>query len=229
MENSKRGIIYCVENLDNGKKYIGCTVNFGRRIDNHLKDALNGKSTLAFYDDLKANPDRFVFKILEMKILVSDLKKKESEWIAKLNTVQQGYNLVIRSGNEQLSLELVKVIQEELAYEVVKFQDIANKYEVKLSCVYDINTGRSWYCEDLEYPLRKTSKQKRKMSLEELKNICNLLSENNLSFQEIATLNGWKSQSVLRKINNGTYSINLYPKEKYPLRPVDSRKGSRNK
>jgi hypothetical protein len=45
---------------------------------------------------------------------------------------------------------------------------------------------------------------------------------------EIALELGWSSEAVLRKINNGTYSVSPLPKECYPIRSVDSRKGRKS-
>ena len=39
----KTGVIYCIENKDNGKKYIGQTINFKRRVRQHKRNLNKNK------------------------------------------------------------------------------------------------------------------------------------------------------------------------------------------
>ena len=80
----------------------------------------------------------------------------------------------------------------------------------------------------LDYPLRKATVKRKKLTEKDVYEIYSLLSDSSLTFKQIATRYGWSSEAVLRKINNGTYSISPLPKSAYPIRVVDSRKGKRN-
>lgn len=82
---------YCIENTSTGKKYIGRTTNYRRRIKQHLKDLDNGNhpngGLLCDYQ----KGDCFVVYPLE--------EQKERDAIKKYDTISNGYNKVIPKGN----------------------------------------------------------------------------------------------------------------------------------
>jgi group I intron endonuclease len=94
-----KGIIYKIENLVNGKLYIGqtCAPLYKRR-SWHFRSLERKKHTNIHlqrsYD--KHGRDKFVLKIIEQGIPTEDLDKKEIEYIQKFNSTDQsfGYNIL---------------------------------------------------------------------------------------------------------------------------------------
>ena len=83
------GIVYCSTNKSNNQKYVGQTIN---DFETRKKDHLKSKDDSPFHKDLQANPQLFVWEILEDKIHESELDTKEALWIACLDTFRNGYN-----------------------------------------------------------------------------------------------------------------------------------------
>lgn len=86
------GYIYIVENLINGKAYVGYTKHPERRKFYHL----NGKSNCPALRSAvrKYGSENFDFCLLEGGSTDQELKEKEIYWIAALNTTSpNGYNL----------------------------------------------------------------------------------------------------------------------------------------
>lgn len=88
-------IIYCAENLINGKLYIGKTIsNIVHRKWAHLNDAKKGSNT-AFHCAIRKYGDKnFKFFILENCLPEDDLNEKEKFYISQFNSISpSGYNL----------------------------------------------------------------------------------------------------------------------------------------
>jgi group I intron endonuclease len=223
----KTGLVYQIKNLENSKVYIGCTaVNFGVRISQHLRSVGVVESPL--YDEMESDIKSFSFQIVENEIPLSSLRERESYWSRHFGSAMTGYNQVIASGNEKLIESIIWEVRDLLMTTRLKFTEIADLYNVSPSTIADINLGRSWLDESLEYPLRKQTVKRKQLSTDDIHEIYKMLRNSSLSFSEIALELGWSSEAVLRKINNGTYSVSPLPKECYPIRAVDSRKGRKS-
>ncbi|MDC0832920.1 GIY-YIG nuclease family protein [Geitlerinema sp. CS-897] len=223
------GIVYQIKNNENGKIYVGCTTNFASRIGSYVEAAKNGTLNTALYRDMREDITKFSFSILEQGIARSELRQRESEWIVNKKSIQKGYNAVRKSGNERLSEEEVREIRDCIQNTRLKFYEIAEIYGMQRDIISDINLGRAWFDPLYEYPLRKNTVKRKKLTEEDVLHIYSLLRDPNLSFSEIASLYGWRSEAVLRKINNGTYSVSPLTASSYPIRSVDSRKGNRKR
>lgn len=90
-------IVYVVENLINGKKYVGSTtLGLASRKRAHL----NGyhKNHKAIYDDVvKYGKDAFSFSVIVSCASYEEMQKQEMIWINKLDTVRSGYNKIVSS------------------------------------------------------------------------------------------------------------------------------------
>lgn len=92
--------IYAIENMDNGKCYIGQSQNIRVRWNNHLRQLLAGTHCNPRMQNawLKHTVSAFRFILLE-ECEVSELNAREQEWINQLNAAQDGYNLSPTAGS----------------------------------------------------------------------------------------------------------------------------------
>ena len=88
--------IYMYINKNNGKKYIGQTVDFNRRHKQHINASLSNmndydKNTPIHRAMRKYGIDNFSISIIE-ECSDIEINEKEIYWINKLNTYSNGYN-----------------------------------------------------------------------------------------------------------------------------------------
>jgi len=85
--------VYCIENLFNGKKYIGQTKNLCQRGSFHLALLQAGRHHCS---DMQEDYDKYGIKNFVYRVLWvcsgSSLFLKENEYIKKFNSVENGYN-----------------------------------------------------------------------------------------------------------------------------------------
>ena len=88
-------IIYCIENIISGKKYIGKTnCSLDQRIRSHLCKCKKRTKT-KLYDAIRSYGfNCFISYIVDTADTNDDLNKKEIEYIKKLDTIKNGYNMV---------------------------------------------------------------------------------------------------------------------------------------
>lgn len=88
-------LIYMIENILNGKFYIGKTVKtVQERFKQHIQRAQK-RINLKLYDAMNHyGIDKFVVHVIEDNIQSEDiLNEREIYWIAKLNAIENGYNM----------------------------------------------------------------------------------------------------------------------------------------
>lgn len=87
------GVIYCITNKVNDKKYIGQTINFQRRMWEHKYSKT--KESYLKNSIQKYGINNFKFEIIE-RVKIENLNKREIYWIDFYNTFKgEGYNLTI--------------------------------------------------------------------------------------------------------------------------------------
>lgn len=88
-------LIYMIENILNGKFYIGKTVKtVQERFNQHIRCAQRGENR-KLYDAMNHyGIDKFVIHVMEDNIQSEDvLNEREIYWISKLNAIENGYNM----------------------------------------------------------------------------------------------------------------------------------------
>lgn len=146
--------IYKYQNKQNGKIYIGRSVNITKRKWEHLSDP----SPYSYFDQtLQAiGEDAFTFEIIE-ECTAEELKDREKYWIRYYNCCvldnrDGGYNLT-HGGEEyrsdenpwaKLSIQQVKEIIDKLAYTTVSMEQLAKEYNVHRNTISDINRCHTW-------------------------------------------------------------------------------------
>ena len=88
------GIIYKVTNQENGKIYIGQTIQtLNERKNKHYYKARQKEYTTHFINALRKYPEEvFIWEIIDEAETQEVLDEKEKYWIAYYNSVEEGYN-----------------------------------------------------------------------------------------------------------------------------------------
>ncbi|MDF2615449.1 MAG: hypothetical protein K0Q47_104 [Sedimentibacter sp.] len=94
--------IYAIKCVVNGKAYVGSSKNIERRWKEH-KVSLNKQdkkkcNKLLLSDWIRYGQDKFTLEILE-ECLPQFIFKKENNWIGKLNSRREGYNINVAYNN----------------------------------------------------------------------------------------------------------------------------------
>lgn len=215
----KTGCIYKITNIKDNRVYIGQTslVNPIKRWEQHYNQAINSNNDLYLYKAIRKHGiENFSFQIIENNIPISDLDKKEKEYISfyESNKRGKGYNLTdggntsIRSKiNEKQAIEIIELLKKNIS-----IKEIALKYNISPSSVSDINCGDSWGFSYIKYPIRKHTNNKKKFSNDEIKEIYSLLNQEK-TYSYIAQKFNTSIQTI-SKINKGQeyFSNNIsYP------------------
>jgi group I intron endonuclease len=152
--------IYKITNLINQHCYVGQSRQIERRWYNHKIAAFNENDKAYEYPLYRAirkyGLENFSFEMLE-ECQIDELNEKEIFWI---NTLNPEYNqtdggdcLVTKA---KLTFEQVKEIQRLMIEDVngnLSHIELAKKYNVSKDAIRDINVGRTWFRDDLTYPL----------------------------------------------------------------------------
>lgn len=86
--------IYKIENIENGKVYIGQTIRpIEQRFRRHITDAINCKLNTHFARAIrKYGEKKFIISIIDTACDQSELNYKEQYWIKFYNSTIDGYN-----------------------------------------------------------------------------------------------------------------------------------------
>ena len=160
--------IYKFTNKITGKSYIGQSKNIQKRYNAHkskCNDTNKEKENTYFHRMLeKYGFDNFTFEILE-ECEEADLDSREIYYIDKLKTLYpNGYN-VSRGANlptphSMKSLKAVDEVRKLLKTTTLTNIEIGSMYNVSDQLISDINAGRVWYDDTINYPIRKYAHDK---------------------------------------------------------------------
>lgn len=90
--DARGGVVYIATDLSNNKQYVGQTLDFKRRIQEHLRGFCRKTRTL--FDCAIRGRGIGGFKIIQLLYPVDELNFWEEFWISKLNSLAPfGYNL----------------------------------------------------------------------------------------------------------------------------------------
>ncbi len=110
------GYIYQIKNLENGKVYIGQSIDFEKRKNQHLQRLKVGKHhNKELQKDFDAYIDNgFNFKVIESAETKEELDQLEASYINKTKTFENGYNIRdgLIGGKDQLNVDLPKDLME---------------------------------------------------------------------------------------------------------------------
>lgn len=150
--------IYKITNTENGKCYIGQSININDRITKH-KNKYKNKKDHSFksllYQDLRSyGIEEFKFEIIE-ECKKNQLDEREIYWINYFNSFFNGYN---ESFGGQSHLKMDKEtfigIVNDLETTDITQKEIAVKWNISEEMIQGINTGR-YIKHNRIYPIRK--------------------------------------------------------------------------
>ena len=183
--------IYIIKNRINHKVYVGQSDCAWKRWGSHLRDA-NSKPKLLIDKAIKKyGEENFWYELLEKQIQNYD--EREIFWIKEYNSqVPNGYNITpggkgVGSGINHVSSsiknqEILELIITDIKNGELTFERIAKKYQIGVSVVVGINSGKYYHNNNLKYPIREYF-----LSNEKLKRlIYSLKYELDKSIREIA-------------------------------------------
>ena len=218
----------------NNKSYIGISNNIRDRLLEHNRSI--NRYNYPIYNAIKKYGPIENFEILE-EIPKENRKlmgEREQYWINYYDTTNEenGYNLSIggdglhllgtKSPRAKLNDKEIKEVINLIIFSEKTFTEIAELYNIDLSCITDINTGESYYYQEYNYPLRSEEekerirmKNQRKIDSAIEEKVRKELKESKLTFKQIAD----KYQidhRLISDINNGyKYKSKNYT---YPIR-----------
>lgn len=223
--------IYGFQNIINGKWYVGQTSQQpSERKNQHIKSAYNPSDKdykALFHQKIRQyGQNNFIFTILEEVENKEDLDNRERYWIAYYQSFIKdgnGYNLTRggqkRKDNENYidlratfqTQEEIELVIQEIANLDNTLTDIADKYQVSLSLICEINTGRKYKQDNQNYPIRPL---KIKIDEEMVDFIIDLLKQNwsNTQIAELLKIDA----DVVYRINYG--KAHKRKNEIYPIR-----------
>lgn len=217
----EQGKIYKYTNLLNGMVYIGQTRQTLEQRDHKHLQQLNDNTY--FHRALtKYGRNNFSLELVEDNIPLELLDEKEKYYIdyfESFYTTGKGYNLTQGgqqgSSSQKLTIKQSKEIKELLKTSLYSFQEIGDLYGVTSYCISDINRGKSFVDEQIDYPIRKNPSHSF-IDDTKINIILDMLLHTTMTQEEIALATDVHSYTV-GEINRGKNS--WCPKDlDYPLR-----------
>lgn len=215
--------IYLIKNIITGSVYVGQTTRpFVERWKEHINIANNLNAQYSVSSVIKAirkyGLENFDFIVLE-QCDKQNLDAREIFWISvfeadshnNYNQTAGGQNSALISAKPNYFYEVIDLLKNSK----LTIKQIANQYNLNLNCVYDINSGRTFFDSKFCYPIRTLTGAK-KIFWEQYKLICDDIKNSTLTFIQIAQKYNLSISSI-KRINNGTFSYKLL-NEIYPLR-----------
>lgn len=152
--------IYKIENLINHKCYIGQAVDINKRWRRHRETYTDITSREYEYPVYRAmrkyGIENFSFEIVE-ECLREELNEKERFYIEKYNAFFGGYNQTLGGdgavNTDFATKEVIIGIISDLENTDMLQREIAEKWNVDISSVNAINTGRTWH-HNRTYPIQ---------------------------------------------------------------------------
>lgn len=214
----KKGYIYRITNLINGKIYIGQTNNFKRRVSQHKYDSQKIDNYL-YRSIRKYGLENFAFEIIEEAPL-TQLNELETAYISKFNSYEKGYNLTTGGDNNTSAANKAnsKLAKEEVIFLRKLYDsqtDLSNKEiwnesfkeKISFSNFRDVWSGQTWKeimpevftKKNLDYYNSKGGKNNRLMTDEEV-----IEARRNKSYYSLEELH--------KKYSNGKVTLETFKK-----------------
>lgn len=226
--------IYKITNIITNKIYIGYTSRtIKRRFYEHKWEAFNSdvdENASCLYQSMrKYGTNAFVIdEIIQFDENEYDWKELEKYYIKEYNSLTpNGYNILlggnkppVHYGESNIKTKIcdadLQLLINDLKDSNLSYADIARKYNISVSHVYNLNLGKSRKQPNITYPIRKYTPQE-KLALQ----VINILAvDTTLSNSKIADLipNYFRANEIA-SINNGNKFSYLWTGD-FPIRKI---------
>ena len=158
--------IYIIRNFINDKVYIGQAINPEQRFKGHIQDKDRKQYSSAIDGAIKKyGAENFYYEVIEGPI--ANFNEREIYWIKFFNSLTpNGYNILeggqcppIRKGfsnnKSKFTPEDIEEIRSLLLNPRITLQEIANAFEVSYRTISNLNTGKTYRDDTIDYPIRK--------------------------------------------------------------------------
>ena len=152
--------IYKITNRINNKVYIGQSTNIQKRWINHQSTSRNpneaGYNYPLYQAMRKYGIDNFTFEILE-ECTQQQLNEREKYWIQYYNAYGDGGYNQKEGGYSAVWHKISPEMLEDITERLIRGESqvsICNLYNLDKTTVNQINSGKMWYREKLQYPLQ---------------------------------------------------------------------------
>lgn len=150
--------IYKITNLINNKCYIGQSIDIQRRWNKHK----NSNLSYPLYNAFRLyGLENFLFEVLE-ECDRAELNEKELFYIKKYNSCnpENGYNQTLNCGSIYghgivFTYDLIESLFDDLLLTDIDKEQLAKKYKCSERTITDVNAGRVWHKDSINYPIRK--------------------------------------------------------------------------
>lgn len=131
--------IYCIENIQTGKKYIGQQVNIRSRWYQHRNELRRGIHCNDYLQKAwnKYGEQNFKFYVLE-NCSIEELNEKEVEYIEKYNTMDEQFGYNLKSGGQDHSV-CSEEVRQKIRDAVTKSYTVPGRREIQRE-----NALRQW-------------------------------------------------------------------------------------
>lgn len=152
--------IYKITNKITGQCYIGQSIDISRRWRAHRQMAKEQSCNAPLYIAIREyGIDNFDFEVLA-ECSHTELNSLEKYYIALYDSYNNGYNQTIGGAGTsnccvKISTESLVEIYDLLINTDISLGKIAERYNVGIDTISEINTGKTRIQEDYTYPLRK--------------------------------------------------------------------------
>lgn len=149
--------IYKIENLINGKIYIGQSTHIETRWQEHCRASAQSLIAKAIR---KYGKENFSFQIVEETSNITELDALEVKYIRQYNSlIPNGYNITLIDSNEhhqfnKYNYDIFLQIINDIKFSNLSFKEIAVLYDIDVSMVYYLNRGDYHTLPNEQYPLR---------------------------------------------------------------------------
>lgn len=154
--------VYKITNLINNKVYVGRSVDIKMRWLSHKRN-YNSRNTMLYKDMRKYGFEQFKFEILE-KCNEDQLDKKEKQWIKKLDSYKNGYNMTM-GVNNRINECILDEITTLLIANNLTIDEIAEHLTVNEHTILAINYGSLFPNKNICYPIRNLDEKYFKLCL----------------------------------------------------------------